>query len=572
MEEKKLSRRDFFKVAGAAAGSYFMPDWLKNRPSAEIHWLSLTERETPEALRPILNLTPRTSIDSNGYLVLEDGGAIGRVPLAQTEWSRHRSRAADILRDNQPRGIVLHWFGNDPTAEDWTIQNFLWGYDGVRTVTPTSGGSYDAVTSSHFLIGENPPTTGLARLQDAPSILQTQAPYEGQATISSHLELPLDRVAYREGRHHFISSFDALGWEYGFPHGVFSGIQEYFRNSWVDPNWYTYSLELSGRRFDDSASHPPDQEVANTLSVVWALMKKDNIPSTNVWGHYEFQLNRADPGKKFMAQFRLLLGLKALTENDPQMNQLVFGPFLQEGMNTQEATRQYFDFVRDYLVLVNWGFPQKVFEWESETKYWTIYDRLFREGPPLPIADSFRMPIDGEIRYGNTFLQPENHEGTDFNTGEPYEVMGDLGTPILAIANGECIFAEEIPGHGLGKVVMLKHRLPEGAEVISLYGHLNDIEIQTGNICQKGQEIATMGASGGQSDSHLHLAIAYGATWDTDLSHRAYVPSSVSATWIRRRYLDPITFINSRLEEETVSEESSRLSTVASDEDLGLQR
>ena len=230
------------------------------------------------------------------------------------------------------------------------------------------------------------------------------------------------------------------------------------------------------------------------------------------------------------------------------MKNLVFGPFIpQKGEQGREAARAYFKFVRDYLVSSTFGIPEHVFDWEARTKYWEIYDKLFREGPPMPIANRFRMPVEGgEIRNGNAFLRPEYHEGVDLNTGAEGVINADLGTPIVSVANGECIFSQEQSGLGLGKTIMIRHRLPEGAEVVSLYGHLDSMGINLGDQVKIGEQIGTMGNSGGQGDSHLHFAIAYGATWDTDLNIRPYVPRNVERTWVSRRFVNPLEFIEER--------------------------
>ncbi|HJX59066.1 MAG TPA: peptidoglycan DD-metalloendopeptidase family protein [Patescibacteria group bacterium] len=542
----KLSRRDFLKLSGLTAASAFVPESLRSLPP-EGEWPTLSLDRLPEYPRGIIELTPPTLINEDGFLSLlgRNGAIRGQAPFFPTEWSRRRNREADRLRTDRPRAIVLHWF-SDSADPETTIQNYIWGFDGRRNISTLGGTSYETTTSAHFLVGSIPPGAP-ATLESPVSIVQTQTPRLGDATLASHIAIPLDYEGYNRGANHYLSSLYRLGRENGFPQGVISPAQDWFRRS-TDPNWYSWAIEVTGRDFD-SETHPDNQKTANLLSVIWAIMKRDSIPATNLVGHYEVQLDRIDPGRAYLAELKLLLGAKALTEEENAAKELVFGPFERDGVDKKEAARRYFKFIRDYLVLTTWGYPVEVFDWEARSKYWEVYDAAFREGAPIPIADSFRMPIDGDIRLGNTYLSPENHEGVDINTGPQGVINSDLGTPIKAVANGECIYAEEIPGHGLGKTVIIRHRLPEGSEVISLYGHLNDINLRVGVITRKGQVIGTMGASGGQLDSHLHLAIAYGATWDTDMGHRPYAPSGVNATWIRNRYINPVEFIEQRSQE-----------------------
>lgn len=543
-----ISRRDFFKMASLTAGYFSVPEWIKS--SSEIPWPSLALTEIPQNLRSILEIVPKTEVNSEGYLTLLDreGESMGRVPLVQTDWNIQRNDIRDRLKDDFPRGIVLHWFGDDADPER-SIQNYLWGFNGVRERETVTGERYQVITSAHFAVGPHSPDVNLKGLDDPLSIVQTQEPSQGEALLASHIQI-LDRLAYREGRHPFACSLDTLGRKYDFPRNVISVLQDWFRRPASDPSWYTYAIEMAGKNFD--ASPPSEQETANAISVIWALMKKDKILATNVLGHHEIQLNKIDPGKSYMAQIRLLLGIKALTENDPEMNELIFGPFLQEGMDKKEGVRRYFQFVRDFLVMSQWGAAKKVYDWEIKTSYWKIYDALFGEEAFL-VADSFQLPVSGDVRYAYTFLHPENHEGVDINSDPKDVIMGDLGTPILAAANGEVIFAQKAGSSSLGNTVMIKHHLPEGAEVISIYGHLDEIKVEVNDILRKGQELGTMGASGGWSDSQLHFAIAYGATWDTDLNHRPFVPLNVDASWIRNRYINPLEFINQRNAEEKKS-------------------
>jgi hypothetical protein len=55
--------------------------------------------------------------------------------------------------------------------------------------------------------------------------------------------------------------------------------------------------------------------------------------------------------------------------------------------------------------------------------------------------------------------------------------------------------------------------------------------------------MGTIAAGGPLGEGFLHFAIAYGATWDSFLQHRAILPSDVSADWIQRRYIDPETYL-----------------------------
>ena len=49
--------------------------------------------------------------------------------------------------------------------------------------------------------------------------------------------------------------------------------------------------------------------------------------------------------------------------------------------------------------------------------------------------------------------------------------------------------------------------IDHGQSIISLYAHMNSIEVKTGDTVKKGQIIGTVGETGRVTGPHLHLAI-----------------------------------------------------------------
>lgn len=92
-----------------------------------------------------------------------------------------------------------------------------------------------------------------------------------------------------------------------------------------------------------------------------------------------------------------------------------------------------------------------------------------------------------EMRWG-TF-----HSGID--------IANAIGTPILAVADGEVIDAG--PASGFGQWVRVRHN--DGA--VSLYGHVETIDVQVGQRVHAGQKIAGMGNRGFSTGPHLHFEI-----------------------------------------------------------------
>ena len=109
------------------------------------------------------------------------------------------------------------------------------------------------------------------------------------------------------------------------------------------------------------------------------------------------------------------------------------------------------------------------------------------------------IPVQGRIssifglrRFFNN--QPRRpHSGLDIAAPE--------GTPIKAVESGTVIESGDF--FFSGNMVYIDH----GQGVISLYAHMNSIDVKTGDKITKGQIIGTVGETGRVTGPHLHLAI-----------------------------------------------------------------
>lgn len=75
------------------------------------------------------------------------------------------------------------------------------------------------------------------------------------------------------------------------------------------------------------------------------------------------------------------------------------------------------------------------------------------------------------------------------------------GTPVRAVADGEIVYADRLRGFGL--LVVVDH----GDEFMTLYGGNRTVTAGTGSWVEAGATIATVGESGGQSESGLYFEI-----------------------------------------------------------------
>ncbi|ELS03659.1 metalloendopeptidase-like membrane protein [Xenococcus sp. PCC 7305] len=143
------------------------------------------------------------------------------------------------------------------------------------------------------------------------------------------------------------------------------------------------------------------------------------------------------------------------------------------------------------------------------------YNRLFnapslREGlrpklPPLSapeeylpgnesLFDGYMWPAQGTFTSGYGWRWGRMHKGID--------IAAPIGTPIVAAATGEVIFAGWNSG-GYGKLVKVQH--PDGS--VTFYAHNNRILVRKGQKIKQGQQIAEMGSTGFSTGPHLHFEI-----------------------------------------------------------------
>jgi murein DD-endopeptidase MepM/ murein hydrolase activator NlpD len=99
--------------------------------------------------------------------------------------------------------------------------------------------------------------------------------------------------------------------------------------------------------------------------------------------------------------------------------------------------------------------------------------------------------------YNGVFAQDYYHKGVDY--------AGSLGSPVLAPATGQVrLVGREADGFQVhGNVVGIDH----GQGVLSILMHLQDIEVEEGEMVKAGQLIGTVGDTGASAGPHLHWGL-----------------------------------------------------------------
>jgi murein DD-endopeptidase MepM/ murein hydrolase activator NlpD len=131
-------------------------------------------------------------------------------------------------------------------------------------------------------------------------------------------------------------------------------------------------------------------------------------------------------------------------------------------------------------------------------------DRARKTWSDTPTHFNFTQPVEGRVssifglrRFFNN--QPRKpHAGLDLAANE--------GTPIQAVESGTVIESGDF--FFSGNMIYIDH----GQGLISLYAHLHEIKVKTGDKIQRGQVIGSVGQSGRVTGPHLHLGVIINQT------------------------------------------------------------
>ena len=99
--------------------------------------------------------------------------------------------------------------------------------------------------------------------------------------------------------------------------------------------------------------------------------------------------------------------------------------------------------------------------------------------------------------YNNVFAQDYYHKGVDY--------AGGYGSPVVAPAAGKVrlVGREDAGFHVHGNVVGIDH----GQGVLSIFMHLQDINVAEGAMVEAGDKIGTIGSTGASTGPHLHWGL-----------------------------------------------------------------
>jgi murein DD-endopeptidase MepM/ murein hydrolase activator NlpD len=107
---------------------------------------------------------------------------------------------------------------------------------------------------------------------------------------------------------------------------------------------------------------------------------------------------------------------------------------------------------------------------------------------------NFQWPVPGTVASGFGGRGGRHHNGID--------ILAPEGTPVRASETGIVVYA----GGGLrgyGNAAMLDH----GGGATTLYGHLKEIHVKSGDVVAAGSVIGAVGRTGNATTDHLHFEL-----------------------------------------------------------------
>lgn len=121
-------------------------------------------------------------------------------------------------------------------------------------------------------------------------------------------------------------------------------------------------------------------------------------------------------------------------------------------------------------------------------------------GGVAPGEGTYKWPVPSSARITSPYGWRSWGSTKEFHTG--IDIGASSGTDIVA-ANGGTVIMVKKQSYGYGWHLMIDH----GGGHVTLYAHTSKIDVNVGDVVQRGQVIAHVGTTGNSTGNHLHFEV-----------------------------------------------------------------
>ena len=126
------------------------------------------------------------------------------------------------------------------------------------------------------------------------------------------------------------------------------------------------------------------------------------------------------------------------------------------------------------------------------------------QSPVEQVEDEQSTATQGELAWpveGTVLVNFGDSRADGRLTWEGVHIAADTGTDVIAVAQGDVVFADWLRGFGM--MIVLDH----GGDVVTIYGNCETLFAKVGENVEAGEVIASVGQSGGQSVPGLYFEV-----------------------------------------------------------------
>ena len=160
---------------------------------------------------------------------------------------------------------------------------------------------------------------------------------------------------------------------------------------------------------------------------------------------------------------------------------------------------------------------------------------------PAAGASTFRAPIDPPTIDPGCDYGSRSCEYSSYHAGIDYLGDDPPNEPVMAAADGHvAVAATSSRSHGFGNAVILRHELPGGATVYTLYAHMAAApKVHVGQCVSGGARLGIQGRSGDTSNVSTHFEFKTKPKFGPPYGYSPGPPDDFG-------YFDPKSFIGKR--------------------------